>query len=225
MLAGMDGVDKGGLKEGLPAGGSEASGRRRRTLLIASALPPNMPTVAVGSEGKVSNVRGFNGVDWLQRRLYCQLKAAKQCERTRVVFLDHRQLAQPRSAGACRRRTVMTTHWARSRPKRRQRALGHPAPPPEHSADPSVTGENSLRYRLSMPFCLQKDRMKRQTQHGVRLSLSLIHTGRVQRVQRGKCTRPLCFVRRSWQGVGAQVAHRGITVWWSPRTRNAGTPF
>ena len=106
---------KGGLKEGLSAGGSEASGRRQRTLLIASAMPPNMPAEAnmpAEKVGKMNNVRAFNGVDWLLRRLYCQLKAAKQCERTRVVFLDHRQLAQPRSAGACRR--TVTAHWARS---------------------------------------------------------------------------------------------------------------
>ena len=101
---------KGGLKEGLSAGGSEASGRRQRTLLIATALPPNMAEAV--RPGRLTAVRAFNGVDWLQRRLYCQLKAAKQCERTRVVFLDHRQLAQPRSAGACRR--TVTAHWARS---------------------------------------------------------------------------------------------------------------
>ena len=78
-------------------------------------MPPNMPAEAnmpAEKMGKLNNVRAFNGVDWLLRRLYCQLKAAKQCERTRVVFLDHRQLAQPRSAGACRR--TVTAHWARS---------------------------------------------------------------------------------------------------------------
>jgi hypothetical protein len=45
-------------------------------------------------------VRTFNGVDWLLRKLCCQLQEAPECADTDVVFLDHRKLAEPRSKGA-----------------------------------------------------------------------------------------------------------------------------
>lgn len=38
----------------------------------------------------------FNGVDWLLRKMYCELRAAAECAAATVLFVDHRALLTAR---------------------------------------------------------------------------------------------------------------------------------